>query len=86
MPKVEFEPTIPAFEQAKTVLALDRAATVIGQSPFTLPRTLCRQHCGEIYPVYVRTSPAYEWQKYVYLQNRILKLSNDDVTFYVTDR
>jgi hypothetical protein len=25
-----FEPTIPAFEQAKTVHALDRAATVIG--------------------------------------------------------
>jgi hypothetical protein len=27
---VGFEPTIPAFERAKTVLALDRAATVIG--------------------------------------------------------
>jgi hypothetical protein len=27
---VGFEPTIPAFEQAKTVHALDRAATVIG--------------------------------------------------------
>jgi hypothetical protein len=25
-----FEPTIPAFERAKTVHALDRAATVIG--------------------------------------------------------
>jgi hypothetical protein len=31
MPWVEFEPTIPAFERAKTVHALDRAATVIGQ-------------------------------------------------------
>jgi hypothetical protein len=30
MPRVEFEPTIPAFERAKTVHALDRAATVIG--------------------------------------------------------
>jgi hypothetical protein len=30
MPGVEFEPTIPAFELAKTVHALDRAATVIG--------------------------------------------------------
>jgi hypothetical protein len=30
MPRVGFEPTIPAFEQAKTVHALDRAATVIG--------------------------------------------------------
>jgi hypothetical protein len=30
MPLVGFEPTIPAFERAKTVHALDRAATVIG--------------------------------------------------------
>jgi hypothetical protein len=26
---VEFEPTVPVFEQAKTVYALDRVATVI---------------------------------------------------------
>jgi ribosomal protein L31E len=31
MPKVGFEPTIPVFERAKTVQALDRAATVIGE-------------------------------------------------------
>jgi hypothetical protein len=30
MPKVRFEPTIPVFERAKTVHAIDRAATVIG--------------------------------------------------------
>jgi hypothetical protein len=30
MPRVVFEPTIPAFERAKTVHALDREATVIG--------------------------------------------------------
>jgi hypothetical protein len=30
MPRVEFEPTIQVFEWAKTVQALDRAATVIG--------------------------------------------------------
>jgi hypothetical protein len=30
LPWVGFEPTIPAFERAKTVHALDRAATVIG--------------------------------------------------------
>jgi hypothetical protein len=30
MPSVGFEPTIPASERAKTVHALDRAATVIG--------------------------------------------------------
>jgi hypothetical protein len=32
MPQVRFEPTIPVFERAKTVHALDRAATVIGVS------------------------------------------------------
>jgi hypothetical protein len=31
MPQVGFERTIPVFERAKTVHALDRAATVIGQ-------------------------------------------------------
>jgi hypothetical protein len=30
MPQVKFEPTIPVFEQAKTVHALDRAASVLG--------------------------------------------------------
>jgi hypothetical protein len=30
MPRVGFEPTIPVFERAKTVHALDGAATVIG--------------------------------------------------------
>jgi hypothetical protein len=29
MPRVEFEPTIPVFERARTVNALDRAVTVI---------------------------------------------------------
>jgi hypothetical protein len=32
MPQVEFEPTIPVFEWAKTVHALVRAATVIGKT------------------------------------------------------
>jgi hypothetical protein len=30
MPRMGFEPTIPVFERAKTVHALDRAATVFG--------------------------------------------------------
>jgi hypothetical protein len=30
MPRVGFEPTIPAFERAKMVHALDRADTLIG--------------------------------------------------------
>jgi hypothetical protein len=33
MPRVEFELTIPAFKRAKTVHALDRAATVIDIKP-----------------------------------------------------
>jgi hypothetical protein len=32
MPPVEFEPMISMWERAKTVHALDRAATVIGES------------------------------------------------------
>jgi hypothetical protein len=31
MSREGFEPTIPVFERTKTVLALDHAATVIGQ-------------------------------------------------------
>jgi hypothetical protein len=31
MPRVGFEPTIPVFERAKTVHALDGATTVIGR-------------------------------------------------------
>jgi hypothetical protein len=31
MPRVGFQPMIPVFERAKTVHALDRAATVIGR-------------------------------------------------------
>jgi hypothetical protein len=34
MPWVEFEPTVPASERAKTVHALDRSATVTGGSYF----------------------------------------------------
>jgi hypothetical protein len=30
MPRMGFEPTIPVLQRAKTVHALDRAATVIG--------------------------------------------------------
>jgi hypothetical protein len=37
MPRVEFEPTTPVFEPAKTVHALDRAATEIGLFFLLLP-------------------------------------------------
>jgi hypothetical protein len=33
MPRVGFEPTIPVFEQAKTVHTLDRTTTAIGIIP-----------------------------------------------------
>jgi hypothetical protein len=36
MPQVGFESTIPVFKRAKTVHALDRAATVIGFFRFSL--------------------------------------------------
>jgi hypothetical protein len=36
MRRVGFKPTIQVFEQAKTVHASDRAATVIGKNIFTL--------------------------------------------------
>jgi hypothetical protein len=35
MPRVGFEPTVPAFERAKTIHASDRAVTVIGCTHFT---------------------------------------------------
>jgi hypothetical protein len=36
MSRVGFEPTIPVFERAKTVHALDRAATMIGYTSLTI--------------------------------------------------
>jgi hypothetical protein len=43
MPRVVFEPTIPAFERTKTVHALVRAATVIGiTSQHPVIKTKCR--------------------------------------------
>jgi hypothetical protein len=38
MPQVGLEPTIPVFERAKTILALDRATTVIGKEELLLFR------------------------------------------------
>jgi hypothetical protein len=36
MPGVGFEPTIPVFERAKTVHALDQAVTVIGSQVLSI--------------------------------------------------
>jgi hypothetical protein len=40
MPRVGFEPKISAFEQAKTVHALDRAPTVVVLRVFFIAKTL----------------------------------------------
>jgi hypothetical protein len=40
MSRVEFEPTIPVLERAKTVHALERAATVIGKVKLSLSQTV----------------------------------------------
>jgi hypothetical protein len=41
MPRVEFEATVPVFEGAKTVHALDRAATVISYLCVLAALNLC---------------------------------------------
>jgi hypothetical protein len=52
MPRVEFKPTTPVFERAKTFHALDRAATGIGtilHIPYT---NLKQQNCKPKSPRY----------------------------------
>jgi hypothetical protein len=34
MTQVGFEPTVPGFEQEKTIYALDRGATMIGRTQY----------------------------------------------------
>jgi hypothetical protein len=50
MPRVGFEPKIPVFERAKTVHALDRAATVIGYT------VILHKFYILIYPPFLRNS------------------------------
>jgi hypothetical protein len=52
MPWVAFEPATPAFERAKTVHALDRAATVIGSV------SMCRRKIVSVIRVAVAASSA----------------------------
>jgi hypothetical protein len=49
MPRVEFEPTIPVFERAKTVHALDRAATMIGTNKLWSMLMSNLAHCLRVY-------------------------------------
>jgi hypothetical protein len=53
MPQVGFEPTIPVFGRAKTVHALDRAATVTGM--FMLFRELLIPSLGKLKIIVVTT-------------------------------
>jgi hypothetical protein len=57
MPRVVFEPTIPVFERAKTVRALDRAATVIGILQLYRTMTTCS-------PTVPRTPQVYQSSPY----------------------
>jgi hypothetical protein len=52
MPRVGFEPTIPVFERAKTVDALDRAAAVIDDCTHTHTHTLRKTALREHYDQY----------------------------------
>jgi hypothetical protein len=71
MPWVEFEPTIPMLERAKTVHALNRAATVIGwtmelsklnRKELRWARGLFTGHCrlkGHHFELGLTTNPTY---------------------------
>jgi hypothetical protein len=50
MPGVGLDPTIPAFKRAKTVHALDRAATVIRISNQTTRRYIAEDGTGHNVP------------------------------------
>jgi hypothetical protein len=66
MPQVRFEPTIPVFERAKTVHALDHAATVIDS--FLIPALKMCFHC--------KCWHVYQWLKTGYgLVNRFVRYS-----------
>jgi hypothetical protein len=45
MPRLGFEPTFPVFEWAKTVNALDVAATVIGYMRLTVMQKSAFEFC-----------------------------------------
>jgi hypothetical protein len=80
MPRVEFEPTIPAFERAKRVHALDRAATVIGPVNITLFKSCHRaltwnENSDPSKQAYVHITPDYIYVYMVELASREIYLS-----------
>jgi hypothetical protein len=57
MPQVGLEPTIPMFERAKTVHALDRAVTVISENLQ-----------DSLYPAVIRTQYLQKWMPQIFLR------------------
>jgi hypothetical protein len=55
MPRAGFELTIPVFERAKSVHALDRAVTVIGSPMYTLVN---KYNCVTVYIIYLTINVA----------------------------
>jgi hypothetical protein len=51
MPRVEFEPTTPVFERAKTVHASDRAATMISPDNSTYKPNVCLSVLDSAVPI-----------------------------------
>jgi hypothetical protein len=58
MPRVGFEPTIPVFERAKTVHALDRAVIVIGRIWYKVFYRMSTVGSAEAWSTHMRTSSA----------------------------
>jgi hypothetical protein len=65
MPLVGFEPTVPVFERAKTVHALDRAATVIG-SPLKCTQLNIKEN------IIINEKIILEYASEIYCQNNKL--------------
>jgi hypothetical protein len=66
MSQVGFEPRIPVFEQAKTVHALARAATVIGHEDYVLNRLVGKGNM----------SSGWEASKYIPFSNQQIQLTH----------
>jgi hypothetical protein len=66
MPRVGFKPTIPAFERAKTVHALDRAATVIGGS--RIIRRKNREKYQNYFLLFLQKQFDFSWHRMAAIQ------------------
>jgi hypothetical protein len=68
---VEFEPTIPPFERAKTVHALDRAATVIGKKNVTLLSKIQVTNHEDVGSMFLDSYTALKPQKVAHFRGNI---------------